>query len=307
MNIIAAGISVLFGTAFLAVEIVIPYYPSIFGSEPSKAHAAVARLLLNPDSATFSDERDIQLPRARYVCGKVDGKDRSGSYAGQRAFVYDVISDYAVIDDDGRITRTQSRFKPCPRPQEDTGPLMVDLGQANRIVAALPKGTIQTLAALKSPSAANSGASLGQSLEQLVASPALASVAGPNGPSDAAATAHRSSALSPFPVAMLADEKEWRADQPPRQWPKFAAADALSKSGPKLSNREALELAAEIDGRWKRFESGKSTLHPSMGEIEEALRALLAIKEQSSEFPQAWASFVALRKIQRAASAMAER
>ena len=42
-------------------------------------------------------------------------------------------------------------------------------------------------------------------------------------------------------------------------------------------------------------------------EIEEALRALMAIKRQSPQFPQAWAAFVRLRKIHHAATLLAER
>jgi hypothetical protein len=313
MNIAAVGISALVGSAFLAIGIIVPYYPSFFGigdslqsvlsTEQSKARAAVYKLLLDPDSAKFDGLREVAPEQARYVCGNVDSKDRSGAYAGYRPFVYDAISDIAAIDDDGRIARPHSRFKPCPvlEPAQP-GPLVVDLDGANKILKVLPKPDIQISSSNQSSGVGGGQPSLSQGVQQLAA-PAR-SYAGQNaGPTSSPAGA---SPTRPAPVtSAFADDKERRSDRPPSAWPKFSADDALSKPGVKLANSEAIELASEIERRWKRFEAGKSATHPSVSEIEEALRALLAIKEQSQEFPQAWASFVRLQEIHRAATVLA--
>jgi hypothetical protein len=314
MKIIAAAISVLFGAAFLAVEFILPYYPSLFGlgesvesvlsAEQSSARAAVYKLLINPTSAKFYAMRDVRIDTAKYVCGRVDSKDREGSYAGQHAFVYDDRSDSAVIDDAGRlISRPHAGFKPCPTPEEvKPGPLVVDLSKANAIAKVLPKPEIRGLSSLQSAGGGGDNSDAGQTMEQTLAR---------LGPSDAgpnSAQAFNAADGAPKQLsATVAGESGWRSDQPPGAWPKFAAGDPLAKPGSKLSNGEALELASEIETRWKRFETGKSTTHPSVNEIDEARRALLAIKEQSAEFPQAWASFVRLGKIHRAATMLAER
>jgi hypothetical protein len=314
MNIAAAGISALLGSAFLAVGIIIPYYPSFFGmgdslqsvlsEKQSKARAAVYKLLIDPNSAKFDGLREVALEKAKYVCGNVDSKDRSGSYAGPRAFVYDAFSDLAAIDDNGRIARPHNRFTPCPvLEQAKPGPLVLDLDKANKILKVLPKPDIQIASSNQSSGVGADQPSLSQGVQQLAA-PAL-SYAGQNAGQKSNPTEGLQT-NSTFPTVTRADEKEWRSDRPPGEWPAFAADDPLSTSSSKLTNSEAIQLAAEIEGRWKRFEAGKSAAHPSVSEIKEALRALLAIKEQSPEFPQAWASFVRLRKIHRTASALAE-
>jgi hypothetical protein len=310
MNIVAAGISALFGTAVLGVGVIVPYYPSFFGlgdslqsilsAEQSKARAAVSKLLIDPNSAKFDALREVELKRAKYVCGNVDGKDRSGSYAGPRAFVYDLISDFAAIDDDGRIARPHNRFKPCPVLEEaKPAPFVIDLDKANKILKVLPKADVQIVSSQQSSSVGTDPQSVSQSLEQLSSRTGqnLGQQSNPEG----------SQIKSTSPTATLTDENEWRSDRPPAAWPKFPADDPLSKPSPKLTNGEAIELASEIESRWKRFETGKSATHPSVSEIEEALCALLAIKERGSEFPQAWASFVRLKKIHRTARVLAER
>jgi hypothetical protein len=319
MNLAAAGISGLFGSVLLAVGIIVPYYPSLFGlgdslqsvlsAEQSKARAAVSKLLIYPESAQFNALREVERERTKYVCGNVDSKDRTGSYAGQRAFVYHVTSDFAAIDDDGRIARPHNKFAPCPVQEEARpAPFVVDFDKANKILKVLPKADIRVALSQQSSSVGTDQPSMNQSLQQLQQAVPIA------GSSDAGQNsgqqpnpAEGSQAKSTVPIATRADDKEWRGDRPPRAWPKFAADDPLSKPGPKLTNREAIELASEIESRWKRFEAGKSATHPSVSEIEEALLALLAIKEQSSEFPQAWASFVRLERIHRTAGVLAER
>jgi hypothetical protein len=311
MNIVAAAISGLFGTALLATGIIVPYYPEIFGPggsletllarDQSKARAAVSQLLINPNSAKFDAMRTVELHKAKYVCGKVDGKDSSGSYAGQRAFVYDVTSDFAAIDDDGHIARPHYRFKPCPVPEDGKpAPVAVDSDKANQVLGGSPKAGVQSRSSRQSSSDATGRPGVSQGLEQRSSNSGQNSARQPS-PVEGAQT------NSTFLTATLADEKEWRGERPPAAWPKFPADDPLSKPTTKLTNSEAIELASEMESRWKRFETGKSTTHPSVSEIEEDLRALLAIREQSSEFPQAWASFVRLRKIHRTATVLAER
>jgi hypothetical protein len=306
MKIVAAAISLLIGAAFFAVAFVLPYYPSLFGlgdslqsivsGDQSRARAAVSKLLINPDSAKFHALREVKLQIAKYVCGEVDGKDSAGSYPGPRAFVYDVISDFAVIDDAGLISRPHNRFRPCPAPEQPKiAPLVVDLGKVNTVANALPKTEIQ---GLSSSGAGSGGPGGGADMQQTLAR---------FGSTGASQSSGQSSSSEGSPTALaLADEKDWRGDRPPGAWPKFAADDPLSKPGPKLSNGEAIELSAEIEARWKRFETGKTTAHPSVNEINEARRALLAINEQSAEFPQAWASFVRLQKIHGAAARLAK-
>jgi hypothetical protein len=313
MKIIAAAISVLIGAAFLAVEFVLPYYPSLFGlgesvesvlsPEQSSARAAVYKLLINPNSAKFYAMRDVKIDTTKYVCGRVDSKDREGAYAGQHAFVYDDRSDSAVIDDAGLISRPHARYKPCPMPEEvKPGPLAVDLSKANAIAKVLPKPEIRGLSSLLPAGGGGDQSDGGQTMEQTLARLGPAD-AGPN-----SAQAFNAAEGAPKQLsATVAGENAWRSDQPPGAWPKFAADDPLAKPSPKLTNGEALELASEIEIRWKRFETGKSTTPPSVNEIDEARRALLGIKEQSAEFPQAWASFVRLGKIHRAATRLAER
>jgi hypothetical protein len=312
MNFAAAGVSALIGSAFFAVGIIIPYYPSFFGlgdsvqsalsAEHAKARSAVYKLLINPNSAKFYAMREVTIGAGRYVCGNVDSKDREDSYAGQRAFVYDDRSDSATIDDAGLISRPHGGYKPCPVPEEiKPGPLVVDLGGVNKVAKALPKTDLRALSSLQPSGGGEAGS--GESMEQ-----SLARFRGTNSGLNAGPGWNAAEASSASPAATTTDEKEWRGDRPPLAWPTFPADHPLSsKSSSKLTDQEAIELATEIEARWKRFEAGKSAIRPSTGEIEEAQRALLAIKRQSPAFTRAWASFVTLRDIHRTATALAER
>jgi hypothetical protein len=88
-------------------------------SSHSKARAAVSRLLINPASAQFDVLRSVEADAAKYVCGNVKAKDKSGSYSGYRAFVYTVAIDFARIDDDGQIAQRRVAFSDCPIPEEE--------------------------------------------------------------------------------------------------------------------------------------------------------------------------------------------
>ena len=122
MNASAFLIATAFGAAFLAVEYKWYYQPdmfnpdvvlSIFSNEHMKARAAVRHVLIDPDSAKFSALRSVEADAARYVCGAVNARDKSGQSI-DAAFVYTVAVDFARIDDDGRITQLRSGFRPCP-------------------------------------------------------------------------------------------------------------------------------------------------------------------------------------------------
>jgi hypothetical protein len=103
-----------------------------------------------------------------------------------------------------------------------------------------------------------------------------------------------------------------RGDTPPTTWPTFPPDDPLTKPAGKRTNADAVALASDVEQRWSNAESGRSkskpsTSKPSPAEIQEALRALLAIDPKSQEFPKAWALFVRLRQIDREATAMTAR
>lgn len=110
MKIVPAVVAVLFGIAFLGIGLMFDYEPS----DQSKARVAVLDMLLHPASAEFDGLRAVRLQDARYVCGAVNSTDSSGSYAGPRAFIYDVAANVAAIDDDGQIVKSHHSFRPCP-------------------------------------------------------------------------------------------------------------------------------------------------------------------------------------------------
>jgi hypothetical protein len=85
----------------------------------SNARAAVLRLLFNPASAQFDLLKTVDVDAAKYVCGNVNAKDESGSYAGYHAFVYIVAVDFARIDDEGRIAQRHAAFSACPMSDEE--------------------------------------------------------------------------------------------------------------------------------------------------------------------------------------------
>src|ERR1700712_3706900 len=119
MNKAAAAIAVGAGALFFVLETVFPYNPvfsfvvnAVYGSDQAKARTAVSKKLDNPSSAEFDVMRTVEVSKLKYVCGNVNSKDKAGSYVGRRAFVYDVVSDFASVDTDGRAA-TDSRYRPC--------------------------------------------------------------------------------------------------------------------------------------------------------------------------------------------------
>ena len=129
MNVPAACIAAGLGAAFFAAELAFYFQPDwvnlnyvtglIVSPQHTKARAAVARLLINPDSAEFGSLRSVEVEKAKFVCGAVKAKDRAGYYGGYREFVYTVAFDQARIDDDGWIAQKHAAFRPCPAVPED--------------------------------------------------------------------------------------------------------------------------------------------------------------------------------------------
>jgi hypothetical protein len=272
---------------------------SLFSPEQTKARAAVSALLLYPESASIDDLRTIKSDGALYVCGRVNGKDRSGSYAGSRDFVYEVAGDFAFIDHDEEIARSHRAFRACP--EDDNAkpkPFVVDLGKVNKILKVLPKPDVQIATSFPSSGGSASANSPGgnQDLRQGIEG------LRPNiqqNTSQQSATDGPSTQKSRVDTVSPADENEWRGDRPPMNWPRFSPDDPLSKPEASFADSEALEFASDVERKWKRFEKGQSSSRPSVTEVEEALRALMTIKEQNPRYPEAWASFVRLRKTRR--------
>jgi hypothetical protein len=302
MNAPAAIISAGVGVAFFAAASVFYYQPSFINIDPidlltthnSKARAAVSRLLLKPASAEFSGLRSVEVDKAKYVCGSVNAKDRTDSYAGARAFVYTVAIDFARIDDDGQIATKHDAYRACPVSEEEAlakqqkleiSPRQMEI--AKTIQKAIPTADTSALTNLSSQFSQSGSAGTGGSPEQLAKS---------SGPSSATGV----QAQGPFKTT-LDSESEWRSDRPPAAWPVFPPGHALAKPGGKRGNAEAIAAAKDIENRWAQSKAGNVGARPSSAEISDALRSLMLIDPKADEFAQAWATFVRLRKIDREA------
>jgi hypothetical protein len=295
--LIATGI----GGAFFSLGMAFPYRPSIsepdfslvsiLASNHSKARAAVSRLLINPSSAEFSGLRSVEANAEKYVCGNVNGKDKSGSYAGHRSFVYTVSVDFARIDDDGRIATIHAAYRPCPvsedaKPSQKPEIAPQALTLAKNVLSILPKGT-------------------GELQQDL----AVMQQALPTGESNATSTAMPQFGRNTEQEAASTTQSRTGSSSvtPPNTWPIFPPDDPLSKAASKRMNGETIALASDVEERWTNFRAKRSKAKPSTTEIKEALRALLAIDPRSQEFPKAWALFVRLREVDREATTMATR
>jgi hypothetical protein len=300
MNIPAALISAGVGVAFFSAASVFYYHPSLIKPDyalfemlrtsHSKARAAVSRLLINPASAQFDVLRSVEADAAKYVCGNVNAKDKSGSYSGYRAFVYTVAIDFARIDDDGRIAQKHVAFSACPISEEEQiaqQKMAISpgaLSMLKTIQKSIPAGdpsTLSTMASQISPGGkASSGAPMAQQLGQLAGQ-------SPSGGQQA----NSGSGAAPD------NETEWRSDRPPATWPMFPSDHPLGRPAANRTPAEAMAFAQDVEDRWGQSKSGNAKVRPSSEEIKEACRALLAINPKSEEFPKAWAAFVRLRKI----------
>jgi hypothetical protein len=312
MNLAAATIAGGIGTIFFAAASVFYYQPSfikpdkvidaVLTTNQSKARTAVSRLLLNPSSAEFDGLRSVEADGKKYVCGSVRAKDRSGAYVEHRAFVYTVAIDFARIDDDGTIAQRHDAYRTCPVTVEEEKVAQMRMGVSPGAMAAvktiqkaLPGADTTALSGLAGgPSNVSTGGVGGTMQQQLqhFAGQQPASSGGQEGGSFKVASAQ--------PV--VGEEANWQQGKPPAAWPVFAPGDELSKPAPKRSNAEALALAKGVEDRWALHKSGNAP-RPSLQEIRDAERGLLAIDAKGPDFREAWAAFVRLRAIEREATA----
>lgn len=218
---------------------------SALSSEHTKARAAVRHALIDPETATFGALRSVEAGAARYVCGGVKARDKSGQVI-DAAFVYTVAIDLARIDDDGRITRQRSGYRPCPTEDDKVAQQRPALSPgASAVVKTVQKiaPEVQTSIApvLTAPTPSAGGSSSGGTMEQQIRE-----LAGRTVPPDAA-----DGQASPPAKREAAKEGEWRADRPPTAWPTFPLGHALAKPTRKRTPSEALALAKEVEDRWK--------------------------------------------------------
>lgn len=325
MNVPAAIIAAGLGGAFFAAELAFYFQPSwintdyimgvMLASKHSKARVAVQRLLVKPESAQFDGLRTVEADKAKYVCGAVKAKDRAGYYATYRDFVYTVSTDSARIDDDGWIAERHAAFRACPVAPEDkpkTSPDAVSMVKA--IEKVVPAAANSALSTVEANRPAGSGSSPGGSLEQQAGHMANQMTGGPlpaappgsaglpgsgvRSGSGAGSGSTGQQAGSTF-MASLGNESEWRSDRPPVAWPTFPFDHPLAKWTPKRTTGQAIAMSKEIEDRWEQSRRGNAKGRPSAAEIQEACRALLAVDPKDGEFPNAWAAFVRLRKIDR--------
>src|ERR1700761_5984279 len=97
--LIAAAICVAFFAAeyrwFYQPDMIKPEVAFDFlSTEHMKARAAVRHRLINPGSAQFGELRSVDSEGARFVCGGVKARDKSGAFDGA-AFVSSVAVDFA--------------------------------------------------------------------------------------------------------------------------------------------------------------------------------------------------------------------
>lgn len=312
MNLAAATIAGGIGTIFFATASVFYYQPSFIKPEKvidavlttnqSKARTAVSRLLLNPSSAEFDGVRSVEADGKKYVCGSVRAKDRTGTYAGPRAFVYTVAIDFARIDDDGSIAQRHDAYRVCPVTDEEEkiaqkrGTVSPGaITAVKTIQKALPGADTTVLSSLAGGSPHASTGGVGGTMQQQLqhfsgqqAAPAGGQAGGP----------FKTAAAKPT----IPDETEWRQDKPPAEWPAFPPDHKLSRPGPKLSNADALALARDVEQRWALHKADAAKTRPSVDDIRNAERALLTIDATGPDFRAAWAAFVRLRAVEREAT-----
>lgn len=328
MNLPAALISAGFGATFFAAASMFYYQPAFIKSDyaldqllttnHSKARAAVTRLLLDPASAKFDVMRSVQVDTGKYVCGNVNAKDRAGAYAGNKAFVYTVANDFARIDDDGQIAQRHVSFKVCPLSEEEERVAKLKLTvppgaieMAKKMQKAMPTADESVLTNLNSQLSAGqlpAGLAAGQALSQAVAgTPAgggASSGGGSAGAGGGAATGATGGVQGSATFkANLDSEKDWRADRPPSAWPEFPADHPLARPAEIRNPAEALAVAKAVEAGWAGFKLGETKNRPSLDAIQSAQRALLGVDAKHEAYPQAWAAFVRLRKIERDARA----
>jgi hypothetical protein len=307
MNIPAALISASLGAAFFAAGLAYYIQPSLFMTDDTllamlapnhaNARAAVLRLLFNPASAQFDLLRTVDVDAAKYVCGNVNAKDESGSYAGYHAFVYTVAVDFARIDDEGRIAQRHAAFSACPMSDEEKlaqqkmsispgVPSLVKAVQKNISASGDPSTLSKMAPQMSAAGKSSSGAPMEQQLGQL------------GGAAREGSKGVKSAIRAPD------NASEWRSDRPPAAWPTFRPGYPPGRPAAIRTPAQAIALAKDVEDRWEESKAGNTKVRPSSEEIKEACRALLAINPKDNQFPEAWAVFVRLYKIDHDADQM---
>jgi len=302
MNLRASIIATCIGTAFFGIGYAWNFQPdvinpdeiwSMFQSEHRKARAAVSRILIEPSSAHFSSLRTVEADAARYVCGAVKAKNKAG-HSIDAAFVYTVASDFARVDDDGRMTSQHSPYKSCPT--------AADVRTAEQQMPIAP-GALAVAKVVGKVVPHSSGGTMEQQLGQLAAqtaavAPGSGPASGPVGTGPAPTPAGRPSGSQ----VKAAPESEpiWQADRPPVAWPALASGKCPVKSAQERTAAEALAVAKDIEASWEQSRKLQApTKRVSSEEVKQARCALLAIDPADKEYPQAWAAFVRLWNIDR--------
>jgi hypothetical protein len=273
---------------------------SIFTSEHGNARAAVRRALLDPDSAQFSGLRSVQVDAAKFVCGAVEARDRTGKPA-HAPFVYNVAVDFARIDDSGRMTRQTASFTPCPNPadekdknEEQPGPAISPeaLAMVKRVQKYVPKTDEATAIATLKQLASDATSPPNEAMERPVGR--ATSRAGVSSTATDGVAAASSATVGVGTAVTL------RADQPLAAWPTYPAGHVLAMPSRQRTSFEALALAQDVEERWRRATmSGERALRPSANDIEDACRALLTIDPKAPDYAKAWAAFVRLQELDR--------
>lgn len=100
------------------------------------------------------------------------------------------------------------------------------------------------------------------------------------------------------PILALAQgpDDQWNAGNPPKEWPKFTIVPG-KKAPAKRTDGQVLAYAQQVEQRWLDFVSGKSKNRITIQDSGNAIEELMTIKPTSLRFPEAWALFVRLRKI----------
>jgi hypothetical protein len=99
-------------------------------------------------------------------------------------------------------------------------------------------------------------------------------------------------------IATVDNEPLWRADNPPKQWPKFTIVPGEKM----LAARTSVQKIAISDGvinNWDDFQIGKSKKRPTTSDSGTAIRYLLTIQPDDPYFKSAWAKFIRLRQVDR--------
>ena len=99
-------------------------------------------------------------------------------------------------------------------------------------------------------------------------------------------------------IAASPREAKWDEANPPPDWPKFTVIPGKPKPKPR-SPDQALSTALNIEKRWADYRSGKTKKPVTLVENGNAIEGLVMIKSTLPQYPQAWAAFVRLRKLDR--------